>query len=387
MLITDIDLPELSELTLYTPKHQIIQRLDTDIQLLLKTVKTCCPTPKIIVDYSCGNGYMGITLAKIFSNSLILLIADQVNSAKTSESNIKINNIKNIKLILGDLSDVLDKYIPDIVIVRSTGYEGKKRLEKRMELTLKVLKNEGHFIFSSHKKKGASSYLKMMSKIFSSSKVVLRSKGYHIIQASKTLTSSSFEEIPSPEKLIQYQLNGKNYTFETESCLFSKDHVDPATHILLENLEVKEAKNILDLGTGYGVIGIVLADLYPQTQVTMVDVNLNAIKVAHRNVKINNVSRNTEVILSDGLSKISDRKFDLVVSNFPLHIPYEKKIAIIEECKKVLTLGGRFYVTIVRVDQYDLRPLMDKVFGNVMTVVETGIEGQGVRVSFSLKKV
>lgn len=380
---------EMEDIILFTKKGKLVQSLDTDIRHFIKALggsDDFILMPEIIVDYGCGDGHIGTILAKMFSKSLIIMLADDVPSAKTAELNIEKNKLQNAKILLQDIAKI--DYRPDMVIMRVSGYEGRTRLEHKIQKALEALAGKGQLIIICHKKKGAASLMKMIPEAFLPVEIMSKSGGYRIFRLHKKTRNSSFvKKTPSPEKIIDYRLNGKEYKFETEPGLFSKDHIDEATQLLLENIKVKNAVQILDLGTGCGVIGVVLADRFLKAQVIMADVDRQAVDVASRNTILNGVEKNTRVVFCDDLLTVSEKKFDLIVSNFPLHIPYNEKLGLIHGCYRILNPGGRFYVTIVRVAQYDLRPVMKKIFGNIVTVVENGREGQGFRVSYSEKNV
>ena len=99
-----------------------------------------------------------------------------------------------------------------------------------------------------------------------------------------------FSEKPiakSDIKIVEDILRGKRLKFKTDAGVFSYGKVDKGTKILVENVIVDKDDDILDLGCGYGVIGIALAD--EVKSVTMADINRRAIKLAKENIKLNNL--------------------------------------------------------------------------------------------------
>ena len=95
--------------------------------------------------------------------------------------------------------------------------------------------------------------------------------------------------------------------FETRGGVFSAREVDPGTKLLAETLpsigKTLKSKSILDLGCGYGVLGVVAAKLNPEAKVIMSDDSLRATKMAQRSVELNLV-KNADVVLSDGFSNL-----------------------------------------------------------------------------------
>jgi len=150
------------------------------------------------------------------------------------------------------------------------------------------------------------------------------------------------------KKEITYPLEGKKFHFELGETLFSTFNVDHGTDFLLRNLSPEiEPKRILDLGCGYGPIGIVLASKYPGAKVVMVDRDLLAIKYAKYNIEKNGIS-NATAIGSVGMESLANQKFDLIVSNIPAKIGDE---AITQEFLlqpfSSLNLDGELWVVVV----------------------------------------
>jgi len=134
--------------------------------------------------------------------------------------------------------------------------------------------------------------------------------------------------------------------FETRGGVFSAREVDPGTKLLAETLpsigKTLKSKSILDLGCGYGVLGVVAAKLNPEAKVIMSDDSLRATKMAQRSVELNLV-KNADVVLSDGFSNL-EGKFDLILSNLPLGYGNELVEELIADAAKHLNKDGGFWV-------------------------------------------
>lgn len=110
--------------------------------------------------------------------------------------------------------------------------------------------------------------------------------------------------------------------FDAAETLFSTFDIDHGTDVLIRNIAANDPKSILDLGCGYGPIGIVLARKYPNSQVVMVDKDLLAIRYSQLNIVGNNIS-NAIALGSVGIEAVQDKNFDLIVSNIPAKIGNE----------------------------------------------------------------
>jgi len=149
------------------------------------------------------------------------------------------------------------------------------------------------------------------------------------------------EGVKSNPKRIAYTFNTIDFSFMTDHGTFSKDHIDSATELLLKNVTVPPGSTILDLGCGYGVIGIILSKLY-EGQTTMVDVNERAIALARENISRNNVD--ADCILSDGFSALNAAQFDFIISNPPIRIGKEKLYQLLDEAYNHLTTKGALFI-------------------------------------------
>ncbi|TFF90941.1 MAG: class I SAM-dependent methyltransferase [Promethearchaeota archaeon] len=147
-------------------------------------------------------------------------------------------------------------------------------------------------------------------------------------------------------RTINYNFDYRRYTFTTSTGIFSFKKIDKGTEILLKSLKLpqKEDIRILDLGCGYGVIGIILADLLPNADVIMIDINERAVWLCQKNIKLNNI-RNAVVKQSD-LFKNIDEKFDLIVTNPPISLGKDVLYEIFQKSYKYLISGGSFQFVI-----------------------------------------
>ena len=107
--------------------------------------------------------------------------------------------------------------------------------------------------------------------------------------------------------------------FDVAETLFSTFGLDHGTDVLIRSITANDPKTILDLGCGWGPIGIILASKYPRSRVTMVDKDLLAVRYSQLNIQKNNLG-NVEALGSVGMEAVQNRSFDLIVSNIPAKI-------------------------------------------------------------------
>jgi len=163
--------------------------------------------------------------------------------------------------------------------------------------------------------------------------------------------------------LIRETLCGQSMVFKTSWGLFSPREIDAGSRLLLDHLPSFEGSSILDLGCGYGVIGLTLARRYPSAWVTLVDKDFVAIDYCQRNVELNQLD-NCCVLLSNGLDQLPTKNFDMVVTNLPAKSGKELYYIMFYDTCAYLSPGGSFYiVTINGLRNFVKRAFID-IFGN-----------------------
>lgn len=129
------------------------------------------------------------------------------------------------------------------------------------------------------------------------------------------------------KKEISYSFGKEEFKFDVANTLFSTFDLDHGTDILIRAIITNKPKSILDLGCGYGPLGIILAKNNPQAEVVMVDKDLLAVRYTKYNIAKNNIT-NAIVLGSLGIEEVKEKTFDLIVSNIPAKIGDE---AIVKE--------------------------------------------------------
>jgi 16S rRNA (guanine1207-N2)-methyltransferase len=163
---------------------------------------------------------------------------------------------------------------------------------------------------------------------------------------------------------FDFTLQDKALHFLTTWGLFSPRTLDDGTILLAQALRVDSAATCLDLGCGYGPLGLLLAKLAPNGVTHMVDKDFVAVEYASKNAQLNQLT-NTKTYLSNGFSALpSEAMFDLIVSNIPAKIGSEQLQIFLEDAKAHLKPGGRIaLVTIAGLKDYMKRHLTT-TFGN-----------------------
>ena len=130
--------------------------------------------------------------------------------------------------------------------------------------------------------------------------------------------------------------------FTTDAGVFSRDGLDKGTALLLEALPPL-AGRVLDLGCGWGAVGVALGKRYPALAIQMTDINSRAVALARRNLAANGVR--AEVVEGDGFESVTGR-FDAIVTNPPIRAGKAVIYALFQQARDFLNPGGALYLVI-----------------------------------------
>ena len=149
------------------------------------------------------------------------------------------------------------------------------------------------------------------------------------------------QNLKSEIKKLTYSHGGYDFVFLSDNGVFSKDHIDYGSKLLLETFlkNHQGAGNILDVGCGYGFMGIVLAKVL-EANVTMIDVNKRALHLTKRNLEENKV--NAHAFESNGYENVQD-KYDVIITNPPVRAGKAVLLDILLGAKKYLKENGELW--------------------------------------------
>lgn len=183
-----------------------------------------------------------------------------------------------------------------------------------------------------------------------------------------------FNQKPTTEKEIykfDWNIGQDRFYFYTSNSVFSKSGMDFGSMLLVETV-IEENKDfpgsVLDLGCGYGPIGITIAKLLNKSNVTMSDVNERSLELCDMNAKENNVDGRTKIIKSSAFENIND-KYDIIVTNPPIRAGKDVVFSFYEGAFEHLNEGGKLYVVIQKKQGApSTKAKIESLFGNCETV-------------------
>ncbi len=163
--------------------------------------------------------------------------------------------------------------------------------------------------------------------------------------------------------VINVALRGRAIIFHSTWGLFSPRRIDDGTRMLIEKAEVGPHDVSLDLGCGFGAIGLAIARDTPDGTVHMVDKDFIAVEYARKNAEVNGID-NVEVYLSNAFSHVPDVRFDNILANLPANVGKEMLSIILLDAEARLVPGGKLYVVTIAGLRKFIRRNLEDVFGN-----------------------
>lgn len=162
--------------------------------------------------------------------------------------------------------------------------------------------------------------------------------------------------------MIKTEIKGITLELKTESTLFSPRDVDKGTLAMLSVIDFENDDKVLDLGCGYGVVGILAAKLIGAENVVMVDVDETAVRTATENASCNGVP-DIKISVSDALSQVGEAGFTKIISHPPYHVDFAVPKIFIEKGFNRLSIGGKIFLVTKRKSWYKNK--LTAIFGGV----------------------
>lgn len=166
-----------------------------------------------------------------------------------------------------------------------------------------------------------------------------------------------------------FTLLGYNFRFETDAGVFSKSEVDFGSRVLIDAFEAPNLEGaILDIGCGYGPIGLSIAKANEGRTVHLVDVNTRAIQLAEKNAAANGI-QNVRIYESDGLSAVDTANFAAIITNPPIRAGKETIFRFYKESYDKLISKGELWVVIQKKQGAPSTfSFLEEIFGQVDVV-------------------
>jgi len=348
-------------------------RLDPAALLLAEQVKVA--SGDRVVHLNCGNGLAAAVAAKAAPDVRVYLSDRNIVSTEAARRTLDANRITTGEVFLGHGAQVLPKDLKaDSVIIRIP--QERVALLQLLVDAFSTLRDGGRCYIAGATNEGIKTAANTIETIFGNARVLARDNSHRVIVAAKRTA-----EITLPEgadvaildsntfKEVDVSLRGSNYKLCTRPGVFSWEHLDEATSILADAMDVHAGQSVLDLGCGSGALGVVASSLSPESRITMVDADIEAVRSAERTAEVNGMT-NWRALASDIAGAVLDARFDVVVTNPPFHVgkatDLDVPLQFIADAHDVLTTDGRLFLVANRTLPYE--QAIKHRFGNVSNV-------------------
>ncbi len=327
----------------------------------------------------CGHGALGVTLARQIPDGNLGLMEANFIALAMAEQTLRANKVTNAHLY-SDIT-LLPAHVEAFDTVVMELPKGRKLARRWLAEAYAVLKPGGELYLAGANKQGIQPVIEDAAALLGKAVVLKYKKGNRVARAVKDPQGSgepSWAKEPgiAPGTWFEFEVDVRGNFFRLRSLpgVFAyDDQLDDGTGLLLTQLNVPPGAQVLDVGCGYGIIGLLAARL-GATHVDMVDVNLWAVAAARENIAGNGIP-NARAFPSDAFSAVGDKRYHLIVTNPPFHtgkaVDYEVAHAFIEGARHVLAPGGQLMLVANKFIRYDrlMRAQFDE---HVECLAETG---------------
>lgn len=237
----------------------------------------------------------------------------------------------------------------DVALFTPARWEAKARAFQLIDAAFQRMAIHGRLLLAGRRDAGVESYRKRLEAVFGGAEKLSAKSGLRIYRFKKKNATAGADPVNTSRSFVENELRGARSVFETCAGVFSSDGLDPGTRFLIDTFDVTAQDRVLDLGCGFGAIGIAAARR--AREVLLLDSDLLAVQCARRNVARNGLA-NARVALSDGFDAASGASFDLILCNAPTHQGVATARLFAEGAARHLVPDGRFMVVATRPGMY-----------------------------------
>jgi 16S rRNA (guanine1207-N2)-methyltransferase len=324
-------------------------RVTAGVTLLADTIQIS-PQARILL-LGCGHGALGVVLSRLAPLGEVVLTDTSYVATEMAEMTISINGISNVSIWRGitlfpsrtETLDTVAMLLP----------KGRQFTRKWLLEAFLALQTGGRLWLAGPNREGVKSAIVDARNLFGKVETVGYRGGERVAVAVKTARESNVvgwakEAGISPGTWHEFEadVRGHRLRFRTLQNSFSHDRVDAGTMLLIQSTTIPHGGKVLDLGCGYGVVGI-MASRMGASHVDLIDSDLYSIYAARENIIINK-ALNAEAFPGDLFNSVSDRRYNVILSNPPFHTgkttDFSMVSTMIVQARQILEPGGRLII-------------------------------------------
>ena len=329
----------------------------------------------VVVHLNCGNGLFGAAVHRAGVAGRVLLADRNVVSWEAARRTLIANGVDAPEVYLGQGAIPLPGDLAaDVVAIRVP--QEKLALLQLLRDAFGILKVGGACYLAGANNEGVKPAARALERIFGNAAVLAHGGGHRVVVAEKRADSPAdasdlADPLLRPDVFheLDVVLRGRTFRLFSRPGVFSWDHLDEATGILADHIEVSAGDSVLDLWCGSGPLGVLAATLADDVRVTMVDADAEAVRSAARSAEAAGI-RDARLLTSDVASAVLGERFDLVVTNPPFHVgkatSLDLPLRFIADGWEVLAPGGRLFLVANRTLPYE--QAIRHRFGNLRTL-------------------
>jgi 16S rRNA (guanine1207-N2)-methyltransferase len=327
--------------------------------------------------YGCHQGVLGAYFARILPKTHLIITDINSTALEVSRLTLEANHTLNVNILTDvDIPEELNGKI-DVVLIQIP--KGRQLSRRWLVQAYNALAVGGNLYLAGSNKAGIQSVIKDTQGLYGSGKILAYKKGNRVAHFTKKASHEpgpDWADAPgiTPHTWVKFFISLSNQTFQIHSLpgVFSYDHLDEGTEMLLRISKIPPDAKVLDVGCGYGIIGL-FAAANGAGLVHLTDNNLLAVAACRETLDQNHIT-NAQVFAGDLLDPIASNKYDLILSNPPFHtghaVDYQITQAMIGQSFQALNPGGQLIIVANRFIRYDR--LIQYIFGNNTILAESG---------------
>jgi 16S rRNA (guanine1207-N2)-methyltransferase len=271
--------------------------------------------PSHVLEVGSNVGVVGLSAIQNGWVDKITFVMRDAVGANSVRNTLKSRSIENAVLVVGDgpLDAPVESY--DVVIVHQQPSRRLTELLIRQALTR--VGDEAAIFMCGEVKEGVRTSARYMEELCEDVENIDGGRDGCVIIGRRPRPDAALSE-PTPRSERTAVVDGITLRWLTAPGVFSADGLDPATELLLNTIVLPRKGKILDMGCGSGILGMYAALRMPQCEITMVETDVASVRCSEEGIRLNGI-QNAEVILSDGIEALGRKRFDVVLTNPPVH--------------------------------------------------------------------